>query len=73
MKLNEYFRFMWVSVYNIFQNKDDFCEPCLEKTTFHIPNLRTGEGHAFHNKIRIEPFRGNSSQAHLSEVAVNRD
>ena len=42
--------------------------------TFHNPNFEDkGRIHAYHNGIKAEPFRGNPSQARLSEVAIDRD
>ena len=38
-----------------------------------ILRIREGRTHVLHNEIRIEPFRGNSVQACLSEVAADRD
>ena len=50
------------------------CHDWLVKTTFHVPNFEDmGRIHAYHNKIKVEPFRGNPFQACLSEVATNRD
>ena len=70
--VNKYFRFMWVSISRHVQNKDDFCEPWLAKTTFHIPNFEDkGRTHVCHNEIKIEFFRGNSVQVCLSEVATD--
>ena len=43
-------------------------------TTFHDPNFEdTGRIHAYHTGVRVKPLRGNSSQARLSEVAIDRD
>ena len=64
-----------------FLNKDDFCESCLVKTTFSDQLddiLRAyfwgqGKDSCHHNEIKIDPFRGNSVQAYLDKVYIDRD
>ena len=42
------------------------------KTTFCFPNFEDkGRTHVYHNKIKIELFRGNSVQASFSKVATD--
>ena len=69
--INEYFRFMRVSVHDIFKAKTIFVCHDWQRQHFIFLILRTRE-HVYHNKIKIESFRGNSVQAGLSEVATDR-
>ena len=67
--------FLFVSSQHIL-SKDDFLLVMNGKDNIFlllILRIREGRTHVLHNEIRIEPFRGNSVQACLSEVAADRD
>ena len=72
LPVNEYSDLCGYQLATYSEQRRLLCHDWLVKTTFHVPNFEDkGRIHAYHNEIKVDFLRGNSTQAGLSEVATD--